>query len=194
MGVTGPQGAAGAQGVQGLPGATGAKGDTGAKGETGAQGPTGVADSLWSRNGNDISNINSGDVNVGRNLNASQDVTAARDMSASRNMSVDGFSYLGAGAPGIKMKKVDGTMPSAGGSSATNTGIPDGKVMQVLVTATDPVNGIVAPLTHTLLNGVLSGVEYGYTMKNGVFTVQTTLLNSLGIVGKPYKALIIYEE
>lgn len=197
QGVTGPQGIQGIQGLQGATGAAGEqgpKGETGAKGDTGAQGPTGVADSLWSRNGNDISNINSGDVNVGRNLNASQDVTAARDMRASRNMSVDGFSYLGAGAPGIKMMKVDGTMPSAGGSSATNTGIPNGKVMQVLVTATDPVNGVVVPLTRNLLSGVLSGVEYGYTMNNGVFTVQTTLLNSLGIVGKPYKALIIYEE
>ncbi len=186
-GAQGPIGAEGPQGVHGEPGATGAKGDTG------PQGPTGVADSVWSRTGNDITNINPGNVNVSRSMNAAEDVTAARDMRASRNMNVDGFSYLGAGSPGIKMKKVDGTMPAAGASSATNTGIPDGKVMQVLVVAQDPVNGIIAPLTD-LLNGVLSGVEYSYTMKNGVFTVKTTLLNSLGIVGKPYKALIIYEE
>lgn len=187
QGPTGPQGPAGPNGETGITGATGAKGDTG------PQGPTGVADSVWSRTGNDITNTNPGNVNVSRSMNAAEDVTAARDMRASRNMNVDGFAFLGAGAPGIKMKKVDGTMPAAGASSATNTGIPDGKVMQVLVVAQDPVNGVIAPLTD-LLNGVLSGVEYSYTMKNGVFTVKTTLLNSLGIVGKPYKALIIYEE
>ncbi|HLP19275.1 MAG TPA: hypothetical protein VK174_03205, partial [Chitinophagales bacterium] len=72
-------------------------------------------------------------------------------------------------------------------------GIPDDKIMQVMVVANDPVKGLIAPLTD-VLGSVLSGVEYSYTVKNGVFAVQTTLLNSLGIAGKPYKAFIIYEE
>lgn len=182
-GDTGAQGATGPAGTPGAAGAVGTKGDTGAQGPAGVEGPrgaTGVADSVWSRNGNDIYNNNSGRVGINQ-------------PNPTADLDVNGFTRLGANAPLIKMARVDGTMPAANGSASTNTGIPDDKVLQVLVTATDPVNGIVAPLT-SLLGSVASGVEYSYTMKNGIFTVKTTLLNSLGITGKPYKAIIIYEQ
>jgi hypothetical protein len=183
-GAQGPAGSTGAQGPMGpsgADGAVGAPGADGAKGATGAQGPTGVADSVWSRSGNNIYNNNPG--KVGINTSNPQ-----------ADLDVNGFTRLGgADAPFIKMKRVDGTMPASNSSASTSTGIPDDKVLQVLVTATDPAKGVIAPLTD-LLGGVLSGVEYSYTLKNGVFTVSTTLLNSLGIVGKPYKAIILYEQ
>jgi hypothetical protein len=181
-GAVGPQGATGAQGpagADGLMGATGLKGD---KGDTGAQGPTGITDSVWSRTstGSIYNNNSSGKVGI-------------NEPNPTADLDVNGFTRLGAGAPLIKMARVTGNMPGANSSASTTTGIDDAKVLQVMVTATDGVNGIVAPLTD-LLGGVLGGFEYSYTLKNGVFTVKTTLLNSLNIVGKPYKAVILYEQ
>lgn len=183
QGVTGPQGI---QGIQGLQGVTGAKGDTGpqgVKGDTGLQGPqglqgvTGPTDSVWVRNGNNIYNSNqAGRVGVGT-------------QNPQATMHVDGFTKLGNDAPAIKYKKFTGTTSSTpGGSSVINLGIPDGKILGSTVLVNDPVSGLVAPVLSLL------GLEYSYSIKSSVFELKTTLLNSTGILSKPYTVTILYEE
>lgn len=187
-GAQGPQGADGPQGVkgdtgdqgpQGPIGTTGAQGPQGAQGIQGLVGPTGVADSVWSRNGNDIYNNNPG--RVGINTATPQ---AALD--------VNGFSKLGADAPVIKMKKFSGTMPAgAGGSNTLPLGIADDKILDVQVFVNSVAGGLLSPVTGSL---GLTGKEYGYSIQNGVLTMETTLLNSGSVLNMPYNVLVTYEQ
>lgn len=181
-GATGDMGPQGPQGIPGTPGAAGAVGTTGPQGADGPQGlvgPTGVADSVWSRNGADIYNNNPG--RVGINTATPQ---AALD--------VNGGSKFGADAPVIKMKKFSGVTPSAaGGSTSLPLGIVDSKVLDVQVFVNSATGGLLTPLTGIL---GLTGKEYSYSIQNGVFTLETTLLNSGGVLNMPFNVLITYEQ
>lgn len=208
-GNTGPQGPTGATGLQGLPGIQGIagpqgmKGDTGEKGDTGPQGtpgaigatgaqgvqgetgergpvgPTGQADSVWSRNGTHIYNNNPGRVGIGT-ANPQADLDVA------------GFAKLGSDAPVIKMKKFSGVAPSAaGGTTSLPLGILDSKVLDVQVFINSAAGGLLSPVTGSL---GLTGKEYGWSIQNSVFTLETTLLNSGSVLNQPFNVLVTYEQ
>jgi hypothetical protein len=176
QGSTGAVGATGAQGLQGNTGASGAQGVQGSTGAIGATGPQNAADTIWARNGTNIYNTNTG--NVGILTNAPQ---AA--------LTVNGYTMLGMDAPAVKMKQFTGNTPAnAGDSTNINTGIPDSKILSVSVLVQDPVNGLLTPALN-LLN-----VQYTYSIVSSVFSLKTSLLNSLSILNKPYTVLIIYTQ
>lgn len=177
-GDKGDKGDTGEQGPAGAPGATGMQGDKGDTGEKGLTGPTGVADSVWTRNGNDIYNNNPG--RVGINTATPQ---AALD--------VNGFAKLGADAPIIKMKKFSGVAPGAAGVTTIPLGIDDSKVLDVTVFVNSPAGGLLSPVTGSL---GLGGNDYAYSIQNSVFRLETTLLNSGNINNMPFNVLITYEQ
>ncbi len=172
-GVQGPIGIKGDTGPQGVAGNTGEKGETGA---TGAQGPTGVADSVWSRSGNDIYNNNAG--KVGINTSTPQ-----------ATLDVNGFSKLGSDAPVIKMQKFSGVVSNSAGATTTqNLGIPDSKILDVSLFVNSAAGGLLQPLLG------VSGSDYSYSIQGSVFSLTTTLLNSNKVLGQPYNLLITYEQ
>lgn len=178
-GDMGPQGPQGIPGTQGAAGAVGTTGPQGADGPQGLVGPTGVADSVWTRNGNDIYNNNPG--RVGINTPTPQ---AALD--------VNGFSKLGNDAPVIRMKKFSGITPANAADFTTiPLGIADSKVLDVQVFVNSATGGLLTPLTGIL---GLTGKEYSYTIQGGIFKLETTLLNSAGVLNMPYNVLITYEQ
>ena len=185
QGIAGPQGmkgdtgATGPQGVPGVIGATGAQGIQGETGERGPVGPTGQADSAWSRNGAHIYNNNPGRVGIGT-ANPQADLDVA------------GFAKLGADAPIIKMKKFSGTAPAAaGGTTSIPLGILDSKILDVQVFINSAAGGLLSPVTGSL---GLTGKEYGWSIQNSVFTLQTTTLNSGSVLNQPFNVLITYEQ
>jgi len=182
-GDAGPQGPAGVQGpigVTGIQGPTGAQGIAGTPGAQGVPGPTGFADSVWTRNGNDIYNNNPGRVGI-------------KTASPQADLDVNGFTKLGSDAPVVKMKKVTGVAPSnAGGSSSFNLGILDSKILDVQVFVNSPTGGLLTPLLGATLG--IGGADYTYAIKNSVFTFSTSLLNSTKVLGQPYNVLITYEQ
>lgn len=179
QGATGAKGDTGDQGPMGLKGDTGWQGPQGAKGETGAtgiQGPTGVADSVWSRSGNDIYNNNNG--KVGINTSTPQ-----------ATLDVNGFSKLGSDAPVIKMQKFTGIVSNSAGATTTqNLAIPDSKILDVSLFVNSGSAGLLQPLLG------LSGADYSYSIQGSVFSLTTTLLNSAKVLGQPYNLLITYEQ
>ena len=187
-GVTGPQGPqgepglVGAQGIKGDTGAQGPVGATGAQGEqglTGERGPTGQTDSVWTRNGTHIYNNNPGRVGIGT-ANPQADLDVA------------GYAKLGADAPIIKMKKFSGTAPAAaGGTTSIPLGIPDNKILDVQVFINSAAGGLLSPVTGSL---GLTGKEYGWSIQNSVFTLETTTLNSGSVLNQPFNVLITYEQ
>lgn len=135
-----------------------------------------TTDTTWLHQGTDIYNGNVG--NVGINTATPQ-----------ATLDVNGFTILGENSPKIKMTKITGITPSIlGGSTSVNLGIPNSKILSVLVQVDDPLNGLIAPLT------LLTGREYNYSVVSSVFKLTLSLTNSLLILNKPYKALIVYEE
>ena len=196
-GVTGPQGPqgepglVGAQGIKGDTGAQGPTGDAGAQGPVGAtgaqgehgltgeRGPTGQTDSVWTRNGTHIYNNNPGRVGIGT-TNPQADLDVA------------GYAKLGADAPIIKMKKFSGTAPAAaGGTTSIPLGIPDNKILDVQVFINSAAGGLLSPVTGSL---GLTGKEYGWSIQNSVFTLETTTLNSGSVLNQPFNVLITYEQ
>jgi hypothetical protein len=134
------------------------------------------ADTIWAKNGNNIYNTNNGNVGI------LTDTPQAA-------LTVNGYTMLGIDAPPLKMQEFTGNMPtSAGDSTSFNTWIPDAKIRGASVLVQDPVNGLLSPVLNLL------GLEYTYTIKASVFTLRTTLLNSLSILGKPYTVVITYRQ
>lgn len=182
--VQGPTGSTGATGATGAPGPTGPQGTIGVTGPQGATGPQGVTgatgsvqDSIWIRYGTFV-------------YNAQPAFVGINNPNPQSEMHVNGYTRLGEDAPGIKTKRFDSTTPStAGNSDVINTGIPDDKIISITPLVNDPVNGLVTPLLSSV-----TGNEYSFSFKNGNFSLNTTLLNSLGVLNKPYKVFIVYEE
>lgn len=172
-------------------GATGPPGQTGATGVTGVTGATGVSGVLnagtapgntpyW--NGTSWVVNNSNIYNDGGNVGIQTNNPQA-------TLDVNGYTMLGADAPKIKMKKFTGTVPGlAGQSTSINLGIPDSSIILSNVIVSDPVNGLIQPLS------ALTGVQFTYSILNSTFTLTTNLTNSLAILNKPFKVTVIYGQ
>ncbi len=175
-GVKGDTGATGANGIDGATGTTGASGADGAVGATGIQGPTGVADSVWTRSGNNIFNNNTGNVGINNPMPMA-------------TLDVNGYTRLGPSGPPIKTQRYAGNLPlTAGLLEVQALTVPAAQILSVNVLVDDPVAGLILP------NNTLPGLEYSFTLIGNTLTITTSAVNSSNILGKPYRVFITHEQ
>lgn len=109
----------------------------------------------------------------------------------SGNLEVDGYTKLGSTGPIIKMLKLTGTTdPTQGNEVAVAHGLTTSKILSVtaLVESTTGTNYIPPGFKY------VGGFEY-YVYFVGVnVKVSTVAANSINVVNKPFKVLIIYEQ
>lgn len=107
------------------------------------------------------------------------------------NVQNNGFTKLGYDAPAIKIKKLTGTTSSTqGGSVSISHNLDDSKILSINVMV-DYLNS--ASYIPASYNGN-PGFEYDWFSDNGVIVVMNKVGNSSGILSKPIKILITYEE
>ncbi|MBK7083859.1 MAG: hypothetical protein IPH53_04025 [Flavobacteriales bacterium] len=106
-------------------------------------------------------------------------------------LEVNGFTMLGSDAPRIKMKKLTGTTAAAdGGFSSVPHGLAMAKILavSVLVEASAGNNWIPPNFSW------VAGWQYTYTLNNANITVYNLPGVSAGVLSKPIKILVTYEE
>lgn len=111
--------------------------------------------------------------------------------STEHGLNVRGFTNLGSGAPEIKMKKLTGTTDAVAGLVAS---IPHGISSSAKILSIDiAVNA--ATSTYIPENYTQSGnLEFNYYYNDTNIDVVTKAGNSSGILGKPIKIIITFEE
>ncbi|MGE0772648.1 MAG: beta strand repeat-containing protein [Cyclobacteriaceae bacterium] len=161
------------------------------------------------------SNISSGTLSNGR-LSTDVDVTGnvttggglhvgSATAPGTDNLEVDGYTKLGgsgvsvtgstpSGAlvswPSVRMLKITGTAAAADGTAnITLSGLTDSKILSIDVmieyTTGDYVH---AGYTAT------GGLQFNFYFQNGILNIRNITGNSASLAGKPFKAIIIYEE
>jgi hypothetical protein len=104
-------------------------------------------------------------------------------------LEVNGFTKLGSDAPAIKTKLITGTTGSTqGGFAFIEHGLPDfSKILSISVIVFTPFI-----VHHSTTDS--PGEEFHYTVDSIKILISNALLNSAGILSKPVKILITYEE
>jgi hypothetical protein len=101
-----------------------------------------------------------------------------------------GFSKLGAGAPGIKIKKLTGTTAAAQGGYVTIAhGLTGGKIISATVLVSHETNSAFPPS-----NNAAGGYQYSWYFGATNFYVTLSATDSGNITSKPIVITIIYEE
>jgi hypothetical protein len=105
-------------------------------------------------------------------------------------LDVSGYTRLGVEAPNVAMKKLTGTTGSAEGDSVTIThGVTSVKILSVNIHVEHELGNLV-PTEFTQD----AGYEFSYRIGFSTITVYNKAGNSAGILSKPVKVLITYEQ
>ncbi|MCP9749062.1 hypothetical protein [Lacihabitans sp. CS3-21] len=104
------------------------------------------------------------------------------------NVDLWGYTKLGQFAPHIKMFEITGNMPAANTNGTYPHGLTDAKILSIAISA--EVNNQFIPPNYT---GNPS-LEFNYYWAAGNLYILNKNLNSSGLAGVPFKALITYKE
>lgn len=138
----------------------------------------------------------------------SQDIVTTGSFSAAGHVSVSAAGYLKAGAsgvsvsssvpigatltyPSVRVLKISGTCAAADGvATVTLSGMTDSKIIsiQVLVDSTNGSDYIHSGFTS------LAGYHFQWNYQDGILYVRNVTGSSANLAGRPFKAIITYEE
>ncbi|MFN8347794.1 MAG: hypothetical protein U0X91_22505 [Spirosomataceae bacterium] len=124
-------------------------------------------------------------------LRISGEISVFGKIATNNALDVNGFSKLGNDAPAIKVKKLTGTTGAAQGDIIPiSHGLTSTKILSITVLVQFETNGQYVPHSYTNTNGY----QFDFYSDTTNIQVRNHPTNSSGILSKPIKVMITYEE